>query len=873
MVSKVQRTLFLAVCLIATSQSCLDARAQGLDILNLGGGSKPTSAAPAVMAKLRQSKVAPGGKVVVEVTIDVPSRGWTYSTDPSYDGRTRIRLKDHTAVVADYYEPTKSARQAERQKADQAKVVDPARIKADHPPKIVKDEFFGELQKYPGTVTWSVSLNIAPDAAAGSTVLKGILDYQICDDANCKPIKTPFEVALVVDGPAQSVQPVALPAGSLTFETTPEVKKKPGPVTVKAVITPEQFEVGDVVELAVSLTLNDGWYTYSNTQKPGNAAKPTELEVSDLAGVKLLEEGFVSTNDPKVKEVEAAGATYVQEVHHEEVTWKRQLLVTKNEIGLKGMISYQACTETFCLIPKRISYELGAVVASTNSVEEPSELPAPGSEPVSVDPPSADPEATAAVSTSNDITEGGLVPFLLLAIASGFGALLTPCVFPMMPITVSFFLKQAEDKNHRPVFTAIVYCGGIVATFTILGLLVSVIFGATALNTLVNNGWLNLAIAGVLLFFGANLLGMFELRVPNWLLTWSSSKEGQGGIMGTLFMAFTFTLVSFTCTFAFTGLLLVMAANGDVFWPVLGMLAFSSAFALPFFFLALFPSYLARLPKSGGWMNTAKVTMGLIEVAAAFKFLSVADLAWNPAPFFFDFEFVMVAWIVISAVTGAYLLGLFRTSHDTPNDGVSAIRLGFALCFLCLAGYMTVGLFAKKEPTGGLWQNIAAFAPPKIEGENDVDLGPVLDHEGIKYALDRKQAIKFAIQENKPMLFDFTGVNCINCRKMEKIMAHSPIKDRLGEFVLVALYTDYVPSIPERDRAEELADDNRKLQEEWFGDVTLPSYVIVTPDGETRLAENLGFTPNPQDFIKFLDDGEQRWKQVQSSPSAQLTSR
>ena len=267
---------------------------------------------------------------------------------------------------------------------------------------------------------------------------------------------------------------------------------------------------------------------------------------------------------------------------------------------------------------------------------------------------------------SRDVKKQGLVLFLVSAAGFGFLALLTPCVFPMVPITISFFLKQAEKGHHRPSTLATIYCGGIIATFTGLGLLMAALFEATSLNRLANNPWLNLVLAGVIVLFGISMLGVFEIRVPSWLLTWSAGKEQKGGIIGTLFMALTFTLVSFTCTFAFAGLLLVMASKGEVLWPVLGMLAFSAAFSFPFFLLALFPSFLKKLPKSGGWMNTIKVTMGFIEIGAALKFLSVADTSWFGQPMYLTYNVVMIGWLVMATAMGLYLLGLFRMPHDMP---------------------------------------------------------------------------------------------------------------------------------------------------------------------------------------------------------------
>jgi thiol:disulfide interchange protein len=338
-------------------------------------------------------------------------------------------------------------------------------------------------------------------------------------------------------------------------------------------------------------------------------------------------------------------------------------------------------------------------------------------------------------------------------------------------------------------------------------------------------------------------------------------------------MAFTFTLVSFTCTFAFAGGVLVLASSGQYFWPMVGMLAFSTAFASPFFFLALFPTLLKQLPKSGGWMNTFKVTMGMIELAAAFKFLSVVDLRWNPVPTFFDYSTVMTAWIVISACTGLYLLGLFRLTHDTPSQSISALRLVFAMGFLSLAGFLGVGLYGTQQPGGVLWAQIKSFAPPHFEG-GESDLGPFVTHDGLEYALNFDQAIQYAQDRNQPMFLDFTGVNCVNCRYMEKEKFPKPHnRERLAGFVRVQLYVDNIPHMSDRRLAQRLLERNRDLAENWLGDVTLPAYAVVTPDGKRLLATYMGTERRDGEFAEFLDKGLENWQKVSGKSGSQLARR
>jgi len=273
----------------------------------------------------------------------------------------------------------------------------------------------------------------------------------------------------------------------------------------------------------------------------------------------------------------------------------------------------------------------------------------------------------------NNALKGGFLSFILFAMGMGFLALLTPCVFPMIPITVSFFTKHGEDNDTNPVYAALTYTVGIIIIFTSLGLLLAFTLGATGANQIASSPIINLFIAGLFIYFAFSLFGQYEIRLPSALQQFSLKQENQGGIVGILFMALTFTLTSFTCTVQFVGLLLVAASQGETFWPIVGMLAFSFTFALPFFFLALFPQYLSKIPKSGGWLNSVKVIMGFLELAAAMKFLSNADLVlgWGV----FTYHSVLAVWVVIATLMGIYLLGKIKLPHDSNLDYVGVPRL------------------------------------------------------------------------------------------------------------------------------------------------------------------------------------------------------
>lgn len=806
-------------------------------------GQPTKQADPVVEARFSPETAQIGDEVTFSITVKVAPGSYTYSTNKSFGGGTKIKLK-----TVDGLEP-----------------VGPDFV-ADHEPKIANDEFLGRLEKFENEVTWSRKYRVT----AAQAQIEGLLDYQVCDANTCKPLKTPFMAALAgaLAGPVTNDSASDTPA-TFTSTVSPEYRGKPGPGTLTFRLSPENAQPGETVTVSVHLKLQDKWHTYSLTQKPGNAAETTTIKLDQLAGLKAVDAEFTPDSPPEIKH---PLDEYTHEVHEPEVTWSRRFEVLSESYGVAGEIRYQVCDVRRCLSPVIVPFMLGAPASAAATViaatDEGTSTGSASNAANNADQTPRDSEVIVNQADVNDPTREGLIPFLVFAIGAGFLALLTPCVFPMVPITVSFFLKQSESEHHRPVFMASVYCIGIMLTFTVLGLLMAAIFGAASLNTLANNPWLNLMIAAVMIFFGVNLLGMFEIRIPSQMLTWSSGKEGQGGIIGTLFMSLTFTLVSFTCTFAFAGLLLVWASKGQYYWPIVGMLAFSAAFSLPFFFLALFPSFLKKLPKSGGWMNTVKVTMGLIEFGAAFKFLSVADLAWNPTPLLFDYEFVMSAWLVISVLAGVYLLGMFRLPHDTPTDHVSVPRFVASIGFLGLASYLAVGLFSAESPRGMLWENIASFAPPRVDG-GEGDIGPYIDHDGLKYALDVDQAVEFAQKNNKPLFFDFTGVNCVNCRKMERKMEQPQNRQLLENFVLVRLYTDNVPTIKDQEQVDALLQKNITRQTEWFGDSTLPAYVVVTPDGQTQLAAFVGLEQKDGTFAAFLGEGLQRWQEVDNLPETQ----
>jgi thiol:disulfide interchange protein DsbD len=429
--------------------------------------------------------------------------------------------------------------------------------------------------------------------------------------------------------------------------------------------------------------------------------------------------------------------------------------------------------------------------------------------------------------------------FIILALSMGFLALLTPCVFPMIPITVSYFTHQGEIEGRNPLKQASVYAVGIIATFTVLGFLLAIFIGASGANQLAANPWVNLFIGGLFIYFALSLFGMYEIQFPEGLRRFSMEREKKAGYLGTLFMALTFTLTSFTCTVQFVGLLLVAATQGQWFWPLLGMVIFATAFALPFFFLALFPQFLAKMPKSGGWLNSVKVVMGFLELAAAFKFLSNTDLVWNWG--IFSHYTVLTAWTVILLFTGLYLLGKIRLPHDSRVESIGVARMLLSLFFIVGSLYLATGLFGR--PIHGL---IYSYLPPRIESVS----GAVITSQGSiaeshHWYTDLETGLRESARTGKPVFVDFTGYTCTNCRWMEaNIFTRAGVKERFDQFILVQLYTD----------GGENYRENQQYEIDRFGTAALPFYVILNSEDE-ELARFPGMTRDVKTFIKFLEIG------------------
>lgn len=596
------------------------------------------------------------------------------------------------------------------------------------------------------------------------------------------------------------------------------------------------LDTSDIIDLTLTAKIEPGWHLYALDQ-PAGGPIPTSIKVEDNAVISI--KGEIISDKPKISpdpnfiiDGKPLETKYFEDQATFRVTAEVMTNAESDQVGL--LVRFQLCNDTFCLPPrtKRVSFAGEEDVKKTAVSGQPSVV-------------SQAATTTAQPPTVNRQPPTDLWAFLWLAATLGALSLLTPCVFPMIPITVSYFTNHSSGSRAKSIRLATVYSIGIIATFTLLGMLLAIFVGAAGINLFAANPWINLLITGIFLFFAFNLFGAYEITIPTGILTkldnLTRSHEGEGsGIIGALLMGLTFTLTSFTCTSPFVGTILVSASQGDWQMPLVGMLAFSTVFALPFFILALVPQWVSQLPRAGGWMNSVKVAMGFLEVAAAMKFISNVDLVWRWG--IFTRDVVLAVWIAIGIILALYLLGKFQLAHDSKPERIGAFRLVSAIVSLAISFYLITGLFGAKLG------ELEAFLPPDLE--NNARLNGSNEPEWITN--NYEAALAKAKAENKRVFIDFTGYTCTNCRWMEANIFPKPeVEAEMKKFVLARLYTDGDGEIYEKQQ---------QMEQEMFGTVALPYYAVVGADG--RIVSTFpGLTRNAQEFVDFLKKAQKNWPQ------------
>lgn len=638
----------------------------------------------------------------------------------------------------------------------------------------------------------------------------------------------------------------------------------------------------DEVEVVFSATIDNGWHVYSTDLGDGGPISAT-FNTEKLSGAAV---------DGKLKPVGEEISTYDQmfemKVRYFEhsVQFIQKLKLTGGEYHIEGFLEYGACNDENCLPPTQVPFRFSGKAAGKAADAEKTEVTevAPTEQTSNVETKdgtvTADSVTTVAEvkdeaadlwkpvidelkamgETSSSQEDMSWIYVFITGFVGGLLALFTPCVWPIIPMTVSFFLKRNKDKK-KGIRDAWTYGASIVVIYVALGLIITGIFGANALNALSTNAIFNIFFCLMLVVFAASFFGAFEITLPSkWSNAVDSKAEKTTGLLSIFLMAFTLSLVSFSCTGPIIGFLLVeVSTTGSVIAPAIGMLGFAIALALPFTLFALFPSWLKSMPKSGGWMNVIKVTLGFLELAFALKFLSVADLAYGWR--ILDRETFLALWIVLFALLGFYLLGKIKFPHDDDNTKVSVPRFFLALASLAFAVYMVPGLW------GAPLKAVSAFAPPmKTQDFN------LYNNEVHAQFMDYDLGMEYARRQGKPVMLDFTGYGCVNCRKMElAVWTDQKVSDIIrNDYVLITLYVDDKTPLPQPQKIVENGTERtlRTVGDKWsylqrvkFGANAQPFYVLIDNEGKP-LNKSYSYDEDVPKYVEFLQKGLENYKTV-----------
>ncbi len=670
-----------------------------------------------------------------------------------------------------------------------------------------------------------------------------------------------------------------------------------------ATVSPEEAKPGNVITVTITGKPHRGAHTYPVTQRLNDQS---ELELTTL----LYLDTTVFKPLYPIVESDPKPHTYTYKVlddethethleHGQEFTWKQDFLVQNVPPGKKLVslaIKLGACNDQKCFYGMRFLNVLVVIDEGPPLATVPADLQArfdkpptrlvdfidlgptspnpavPTKDGARVTPkgtqPAPSPKETPPAASPNPTADTDLLTFLGLAVVWGALSLVTPCVFPMIPITVSFFIKQSETKKHSPLLLALIYSGTIAAVLTVAG-----VFLIQVLQPFSQHYLTNFVLGALFIVFALSLFGMYEIVLPARLVNLTSAQEGRGGIVGTVFMALTFSIISFTCVAPFYGGFIGIASSsqGGAWWSNpgimlklgLGALAYSVTFASPFFFLAVFPSLIRELPKSGSWMNTVKVVMGFLELAAALKLLRASELSLMGKADYLTYDVVLGLYIALAIACSLYLLNLYRLPHDyEAPESLSVLRLLGSIAFLALGIYLVPGLFKqgdgeRQRPAGVAYNWIEAFLLPDEESGGGTAAGPgSRSTPGTKevWLGNLEPALQQAEKEQKLVFIDFTGITCANCRINERSVFPRPdIRALFDKYVLVKLFCDTVP--PEYQSTTTGA-ENQRFRDETFKNAQLPLYVIVKPTGGGKF-ETVGVYPEgkinfPDQFAEFL---------------------
>ncbi len=736
-------------------------------------------------------------------------------------------------------------------------------------PKLKYDEIFeGDVTYFKGLGEFRQKIKITGE----NPVIRGSYSYQVCSDIDgkCIPFDDDFafnNFKVISDGvqtdansPKQfQTQALQLPSSDNTSKSTGGVLK---PASWTFSLSNKSAEPGDEIDLIFKADIDEGWYLYSSDVDLDPGPIPATFTYVENESYKLIGEIKPIGAKKKYDKIFEGDVTYFKE----KAEFHQRIKIIKEDFGISGTIEYQVCSDVDgkC-IPFEEDFSFGKNVAN-------SEVVAPGK------------TKTGLLKSRDSYSPYSLLSFMIIAFLAGLAALFTPCVFPMIPMTVTFFTGKAKSRKQG-IRNALFYGFSIVLIYTLIGSIVAPFMGPEMANELATNWIPNLIFFTVFVVFALSFFGLFEITLPSSWVNKADQQADKGGIAGIFFMAFTLVLVSFSCTGPIVGSILVEAAGGQIVKPILGMFAFAMAFAIPFTLFAIFPEWLNSLPKSGGWLNSVKVVLGFLELAFALKFISIADQAYHWG--ILDREVYLAFWIVIFSFMGLYLMGKIRLPNDSPMEVLGVPRLIFAILTFTFVMYLIPGMF------GAPLKALAGYLPPisthdfnLMEAGNNSQFYSVADEEklcdqpkysdflhfphGIKGYFDYEQALACAREQKKPIFIDFTGHGCVNCREMEaRVWSDPEVRKRLSnDFIMLALYVDDKTDLPESEWytsdydnkvKKSIGKQNADLQIRKFNNNAQPFYIIMNYDEEV-LVEPKSYDLSISNFISFLDSGKKAFQ-------------
>ncbi|HOY30687.1 MAG TPA: cytochrome c biogenesis protein CcdA [Bacteroidales bacterium] len=653
-------------------------------------------------------------------------------------------------------------------------------------------------------------------------------------------------------------------------------------------------KTGDAsAEITLTATIDKGWHLYSQ-DIPANGPVPTEFvfeknKFYSLEG-KVVEPKPITEKDPNFDNM-------LLKYFSTKAIFKQKInILHEEDFMVKGTVSFMCCNDVSCLPPNDVPFSV-KVQGAANVLQKDTVRP----DTVIVTTPDTL-NTISADSVNKGTLEGGstgasnkgLWGLFFFAFLAGLAAIITPCVFPMIPMTVSFFMHEGE-RRAKSIIKALFFGLSIILIYTVIGTIVAVTLGVNFANFLSTHWIPNVLFFLIFLVFAASFFGMFEITMPGWMINKSDKQADKGGIIGSFFMAFTLVLVSFSCTGPLVGAILVKSASGQVLEPIIGMLGFSIAFALPFSLFAFFPSWLSRLPKSGGWLNSVKVVLGFIELALGLKFLSIADQTYHWR--ILDREVYLALWIIIFTLMGFYLLGKIKFKHDSDLKYVGVFRLCLAIITFSFVIYMIPGMF------GAPLKMLSGYIPP--QQSLDFDISRIVREDsgkdkelcekskyseflhlphGLNGYYDFGQGIACAREQNKPVFIDFTGHGCVNCREMEANVWSDPrvLKILREDYLIITLYVDDKKEMEESDWVTSRYDGQLKktigkkyadFQVYFFNVNAQPYYVLLDPYvdlkdktdvAKAELVPPRAYDLNPDNFVSFLQQGLEEFKKRRS---------